>query len=256
MDNYFSKLNAINVNDKVEKKNGLSYLSWAYAWGEVKKLYPDANYKVCKFDGLPYVYDPQSGIIVYTEVTIEGITHEMWLPVMDGANKAQTFEDQTYKVWNKWEKTYEEKTISAATMFDINKTIMRCLTKNLAMFGLGLYIYAGEDIPEEEAKAQKEETAVQEQPSQAVQARRAAKTKSPAPAAYEPMPDEMYWKVIAAYAQGKKTKTGGDYKETWVKTTHAGVEQILKFDNDVDNWRAANIPAESRTITSHIQDYF
>lgn len=96
----------------------------------------------------------------------------------------------------------------------------------------------------------------QSEPSQAVKARRAAKKESPAPAAYEPMPDEMYWKVVAAYAQGKKTKTGGDYKETWVKTTHAGVEQILKFDNDVDNWRAANIPAESRTITSHIQDYF
>lgn len=95
---------------------------------------------------------------------------------------------------------------------------------------------------------------VQEQPSQAVQARRAAKKESPAPAAYEPMPDEMYWKVVAAYAQGKKTKTGGDYKETWVKTTHAGVEQILKFDNDVDNWRAANIPAEERRISTYNRD--
>lgn len=232
MDNYFSKLNAINVNDKVEKKNGLTYLSWAYAWGEVKKLYPDANYKVCKFDGLPYVYDPQSGIMVYTEVTIEGITHEMWLPVMDGANKAQTFEDQTYKVWNKWEKTYEEKTISAATMFDINKTIMRCLTKNLAMFGLGLYIYAGEDIPEEEAKAQKEETAVPQQ-------------EAPQPPV-TPIAEETYWKLVKAFANGVLCPSGMTAKEKFIELTHAGEEHIAKFDHDVENFKLANQPQKKQ----------
>ena len=81
--------------------------------------------------------------MVFTDVTIEGQTHEMWLCVMDGANKAMKAQPYTYKVRN------GEKTVDAATMFDINKTIMRCLVKNLAMFGLGLYIYAGEDLPEE-----------------------------------------------------------------------------------------------------------
>lgn len=142
--NTFETLNGINVNEHKEEKNGLSYLSWVWAWAEVKKHYPDAVYTIEKFNGLPYVYDELTGYMVYTEVTIEGITHEMWLPVMDGANKAMKSKPYTYKT------RYGEKRVEAATMFDINKTIMRCLVKNLAMFGLGLYIYAGEDLPESE----------------------------------------------------------------------------------------------------------
>ena len=95
----------------------------------------------------------------------------------------------------------------------------------------------------------------QSEPSQAVKARRAAKAKSPAPAAYQPMSEEMYWKIVAAYAQGKLTKTGGDYKMTWIETTHAGAGEILKFDNDVENWRAANFPAENtRRVPAGYQD--
>ena len=146
--NHFETLNKINVNDKVEKKNGLTYLSWAFGWSEVKKIYPDAFYIIKKFDGLPYVFDPKTGYMVFTEVTIENHTHEMWLPVMDGANKAMKDEPYTYTTgFGQYEK---EKVCDAADMFDINKTIMRCLVKNLAMFGLGLYIYAGEDLPEDE----------------------------------------------------------------------------------------------------------
>jgi hypothetical protein len=150
-DSVFNTLNGINVNEHKEEKNGLSYLSWVWAWAEVKKNYPDAVYSIEKFNGLPYVYDENTGYMVYTTVTIEGITHEMWLPVMDGANKAMKAKPYTYTV-----KRYgkeEAKTVAAATMFDVNKAIMRCLVKNLAMFGLGLYIYAGEDLPEVEQNA-------------------------------------------------------------------------------------------------------
>ena len=92
-------------------------------------------------------------------------------------------------------------------------------------------------------------------PSQAVKARRAAKANSPAPAAYQPMSEEMYWKIVAAYAQGKLTKTGGDYKMTWIETTHAGAGEILKFDNDVENWRAANFPVDNtRRVPAGYQD--
>lgn len=148
----FNNLFAINVNEHTEKKKvgntELTYLSWAYAWAEVKKLYPDAQYEIEKFNGLPYVYDPMTGYMVYTTVTIEGVTHEMWLPVMDGANKAMKAEPYEYVTgYGQYQKT---KVCEAATMFDVNKTIMRCLVKNLAMFGLGLYIYAGEDLPEGE----------------------------------------------------------------------------------------------------------
>lgn len=95
----------------------------------------------------------------------------------------------------------------------------------------------------------------QSEPSKAVKARRAAKAKSPAPAAYQPMSEEMYWKIVAAYAQGKLTKTGGDYKMTWIETTHAGAGEILKFDNDVENWRAAHFPVDNtRRVPAGYQD--
>lgn len=144
MKSVFETLSAVNVNGKVEKKNGLSYLSWAWAWGETKKLYPKSTYKVMRDPQTdkPWFCDPTLGYMVMTEVTIEGETLEMWLPVMDGANKAMLETAYSYKT------RYGQKDVEKASMFDINKTIMRCLTKNLAMFGLGHYIYAGEDIPE------------------------------------------------------------------------------------------------------------
>ena len=146
-------LRTLNVSEKTEKKNGLTYLSWAWAWDEVLKKSPTAKYEVIKNDqGLPYFYDQKTGYMVFTKVTIDELTHEMWLPVMDSTNKAMKAEPYTVKT------KYKELTVSAATMFDINKTIMRCLVKNLAMFGLGLYIYAGEDLPEIEEEAPPQQT--------------------------------------------------------------------------------------------------
>lgn len=141
----FETLNKINVNEHTEGKNGLTYLSWTWAWAEFKKACPTATYEIVKFgDGKPYFYDENTGYMVYTRVTVDDVTHEMWLPVMDYNNNAM--KNVPYKVKTK----YKEVEVQPATMFDINKTLMRCLTKNLAMFGLGLYIYAGSDLPEEE----------------------------------------------------------------------------------------------------------
>lgn len=163
----FNKLANINVNSKVEKKNGLSYLSWAWAWSEFMKVYPNAKYEIKKFENnLPYIYDDKTGYMVFTSVTVDDVTHEMWLPVMDSNNKSMKNETYTYKVKeyefkngkNVFTGRYIDKTVETATMFDINKTIMRCLVKNLAMFGLGLYIYAGEDLPEETSETSIEAT--------------------------------------------------------------------------------------------------
>lgn len=148
----FNALYSLDLNDKLEKRDDndkLSYLSWANAWAEFKSAYPSATYRIIKnpTTNLPYFSDPNIGIMVYTEVSCDGVSHEMWLPVMNGANKAMKETPYTYQVWDSYKKQYVEKTVQAATMFDINKTIMRCLVKNLAMFGLGLYVYAGEDIP-------------------------------------------------------------------------------------------------------------
>lgn len=139
--NYFKELNDINVNGKTEKKNGLTYLSWAWAWGELKKLHPDATYTIYEnADGWNYHTDGRTAW-VKTGVTVNGIEHIEYLPVMDFKNKSIP--------------------ANAVTSFDVNKAIQRSLTKAVARHGLGLYIYAGEDLPEEERveeKAAKVET--------------------------------------------------------------------------------------------------
>ena len=123
----FNVLNKINVNEHTEKKGRLTYLSWAWAWETFKKAYPEAIYTI-KMDDKKRCWfgDDTTGYMVYTTVKVGDLEHSMWLPVMDHRNKS----------------------ILKPTTFEINKTLMRCLTKNLAMFGLGLYIYAGEDMPE------------------------------------------------------------------------------------------------------------
>jgi len=133
--NKFTTAYTLDVNSKVEKKAGMSYLSWAFAWAEFCKIYENATYEVLKNDkGMPYFAD-ENGAFCYTKITADGKTHEMWLPVMDNRNKS----------------------IVKPSSFDVNKTIMRCLVKNMAMFGLGLYIYAGEDLPEEDTAKMEEE---------------------------------------------------------------------------------------------------
>lgn len=137
-DNYFAVLNGINVNDKVEKKNGLSYLSWAFAWGEVKKLHPDATYTVYETQNGCFYFTDGKTCWVKTGVTINGIEHIEYLPVMDNRNHSIKLEN--------------------VTSFDVNKSIQRSLTKAIARHGLGLYIYAGEDLPEDDgAKRTSEE---------------------------------------------------------------------------------------------------
>lgn len=141
----FGELFHVDVNAHTETKNNLRYLSWPFAWSEVRKRYPDANYIIVRNDdNMSYWRDPITGFLeVRTIVTIGKEAHEMWLPVMDSSNAPMKFEP--YEVATRTGK----RTIQGATMFDINKSLMRCLAKNLAMFGLGLYIYSGEDMPEE-----------------------------------------------------------------------------------------------------------
>jgi hypothetical protein len=145
----FNALSNLDLSDKCEKRESLTYLSWANAWSEFKSAYPSATYRILKNEsGLPYFSDPNLGIMVFTEVTVDDVTHQMWLPVMDSKNKAMKLQPYSYQVWDNYKKSYVDKTVQAASMFDINKTLMRCLVKNLAMFGLGLYIFQGDDLPE------------------------------------------------------------------------------------------------------------
>ena len=144
-----------NMIETIKDKNNpnarpLKYLSWSYAWSAFKQLFPDATFKVIHnpVTHLPYFSDPEAGIMVETEINANGETQMMWLFVMNGANKAMKLHPYTYQVWNSYNKAYEEKTVQAATMFDISKTLLRCLVKNMAIFGFGLDLYSKQDLPE------------------------------------------------------------------------------------------------------------
>ena len=163
MENPFVKLFAIDFKDHLEvKKSGsteLKYVSWAYAWAEVKKLYPAASYEVKKFNGLPYVYDPITGFMVYTSVTIEGVSHEMWLPVLDGANKAMKAVPYTYTT-PKWDYNpqtrrrekigMEERTVEAAciTLSDTGSEVTLVCNDEGKLLGLPLNrpLWDGADV--------------------------------------------------------------------------------------------------------------
>lgn len=140
--NYFNELNAVNVNGHTEKKNGLTYLSWPYAWGELKKRYPDTVYTVYEDASGRFYHTDGKTCWVKTGVTVNGVEHIEYLPVMDHRNKSIPLE--------------------SITSFDVNKAIQRSLTKAAARHGIGLYVYAGEDLPEDEKVAE----ANQEAPKQ------------------------------------------------------------------------------------------
>lgn len=155
MTNYFETLNNVNVNEHIEKKNGLSYLSWAWAWAEVKKIHPDANYTIYENkDGWNYFTDGRTGW-VKTGVKIGAIEHIEYLPIMDFKNKSIT--------------------LDKITSFDVNKAIQRSLTKACARHGLGLYIYAGEDLPEEEKPSESTPVQSEKAPAQQVEKTRGQK---------------------------------------------------------------------------------
>ena len=126
----FQQLSSINVNSKTEKKGKFTYLSWSFAWAELKKVSPTATSKVYHDENtnMPY-FASKAGVIVKVGVTIEGLEHINYLPVMDFRNAAIAADK--------------------VNMMDVNKAIQRCTVKAIALHGLGLYIYAGEDLPEE-----------------------------------------------------------------------------------------------------------
>lgn len=140
--NRFAVLNSIDVSDHIEKKNNLSYLSWAWAWAELKKVYPDSFYTIYKNpDGWLYFTDGRTCWVETGVTLVDGdyrLEHIEHLPVMDFKNQSLSKDK--------------------VTSTDVNKTIQRSLTKAAARHGVGLYIYAGEDLPEEteEAKAERE----------------------------------------------------------------------------------------------------
>jgi hypothetical protein len=127
-------LSAINVNEHTEKKNGLTYLSWAWAWGMLKKHYPEARFeKHTGPDGLPYSKDKNGFAYVTVSVMVDNLTHTEVFPVLDHRNKS----------------------IQDPDSFAVNASLQRALAKAISYHGLGHYIYAGEDLPMDDAPAPK-----------------------------------------------------------------------------------------------------
>lgn len=194
----FETLFSVNCNDKVEKKGGLTYLSWAFAWAEVKKRYPLAFYTIYEdAEGRPYFSDGRT-CWVKTGVTIEGLEHIEYLPVMD----------------------YNNRSIPAdkVTSFDVNKSIQRSLTKACARHGLGLYIYAGEDLPDGPAEAA--ETAAEKPKPSRGRKPQAAPEKAPVAAAKTLITDKNIKQVVDWVCQVPE----GDQRDARIAKAEASYE--------------------------------
>lgn len=214
-DSRFNRLVRVDVNEHTETisdqgRKPLTYLSWAWAWRYVKERYPDASFRV---------FETPTGCIYWTDgrtawvkvsVTIEGEEIFEYLPVMDYRNNSLP--------------------LAKVTSWDAYKTIQRALTKVIARHGLGLYIYAGEDLPEKPA----------EQAAPSPQQDGPAKDTVTESLEYKPLDEETYWKVVKAHAFGETTKSGQSLKRWYIRNTHAGAEEIAKFDHDVENIQIAN----------------
>lgn len=144
--NSFEQLYKVDVSGYVEKKNGFSYVSWPFAVAELRRRHPDARWEVVRFDGKPYM-KTECGYFVEVAVTVDGVTLSQIHPVLDHRNKP----------------------IQQPNAFDINTSIQRCLVKAIALHGLGLYVYAGEDLPPDVKAEQEDGSAKPITPEQAAE---------------------------------------------------------------------------------------
>lgn len=197
MASLFEVLNNINVNGHTEQKSGLTYLSWAWAWAEVKKVRPDAQYKIyerdTEFGPVNYFTDGRT-CWVKTGVILDGIEHIEELPVMDFKNRSIPYE--------------------AVTSMDVNKAIQRSLTKACARHGLGLYIYAGEDLPEGEADPK-----LEIKPSKEPTATDALRER--------PASQEAIQKILAAASESQKGAMFAKYGDKLEKLSEYGALQVM-----------------------------
>lgn len=206
----FETLNAIDCSQHIEKKNGLTYLSWAWAWQILKKHYPAATYTIYE-DAMGRNYHTDGRTCwVKTGVTVDGIEHVEYLPVMDFRNASIL--------------------VDKVTSFDVNKAIQRSLTKAVARHGLGLYIYAGEDLPDA-ADDEKRPAASKPVYTQAVQ-----------PQAQQPKPIslELLNKYIIGQAQGNPCKSGKTCRQAYIDNYAPNADMIAAFDEAVQDYKASN----------------
>lgn len=232
----------------VDHEMQLTYLSWAWAWHICKQHYPQAQYTIYETpEGRPYFDDGRTAW-VKTGVTIEGMEHIEYLPIMDHRNLSIP--------------------VGSITSMDMNKAIQRSLTKALARHGLGLYIYAGEDLPWTEEEAAEREEAAKEQAAEYARQDKKAVKKAPAkkqeaapapdPAAPAPAPqkkqltkEEQHAKWVVAIATGWVSKMGVPAMEAWKANVHPDEDQIAAMEDEVFNYRIDhNIKADQPNVNA------
>ena len=203
----FEVLNAIDCSEHIEKKNGLTYLSWAWAWQILKKHYPASTYTIYE-DAMGRNFHTDGRTCwVKTGVCVEGIEHIEYLPVMDFRNASIL--------------------LDKVTSFDVNKAIQRSLTKAVARHGLGLYIYAGEDLPD---AADEEKRPAASRPVQQVQA-------APQPKAIS---IDVLNKYIIGQAEGKPCKSGKSCRQAYIDGYAPSQEMLATFDAAVADYKINN----------------
>lgn len=205
----FEVLNAIDCSEHIEKKNGLTYLSWAWAWQILKKHYPASTYTIYE-DAMGRNFHTDGRTCwVKTGVCVEGIEHIEYLPVMDFRNASIL--------------------LDKVTSFDVNKAIQRSLTKAVARHGLGLYIYAGEDLPD---AADEEKRPAASRPVQQVQAQPAPQPKA--------ISIDVLNKYIIGQAEGKPCKSGKSCRQAYIDGYAPSQEMLATFDAAVADYKINN----------------
>lgn len=205
----FEVLNAIDCSEHIEKKNGLTYLSWAWAWQILKKHYPASTYTIYE-DAMGRNFHTDGRTCwVKTGVCVEGIEHIEYLPVMDFRNASIL--------------------LDKVTSFDVNKAIQRSLTKAVARHGLGLYIYAGEDLPD---AADEEKRPAASRPVQQVQAQPAPQPKA--------ISIDVLNKYIIGQAEGNPCKSGKSCRQAYIDGYAPSQELLASFDAAVADYKINN----------------
>lgn len=222
-ENYFQKLFDTNVSDKIEKKNGLSYVSWSYAWAEIKKMFPDATYTVyerqTEFGPVNYFTDGRT-CWVKTGMTVNGIEHIEMLPVMDYKNNSILFQN--------------------VKSTDVNKAIQRSLTKAAARHGLGLYVYAGEDLPECENQG----TEVPEKPEEKKEPKAEVKTAEKMPKPQLSLSPEMaFLSNELSFIAKERNTTMESLKATFEVCRKVAVKQKIVPDKKVSLYTMDEVKA-------------
>jgi hypothetical protein len=224
-----SELLKINVNEHTERKNGLTYLSWAWAWAEVLKIDAKARWHAVEFGNergcaLPCMFLPDGSAMVKVEVTIKGETKTCLLPVMNHRNQA----------------------IKNPDSFAVNTAIMRCLAKAISMHGLGLYIYAGEDLPEGEEVAGNESSKGEKVRS----FRSSATMNEDGKAAIDLLPEDerAYIRELAAETAALVASQQPDQAWHRVEGEHLEVEQKMALWSILDSKTRAAIKRAGQTL--------